>query len=210
MSLRILEYLPFKKITRGSVQPIGKRRSRPELKLFKYVHLGQIKTQMWLANCIRPKLEILFTPSGSSVAEYSIHLQFFYQSLHSFPTILGFYVRWMGRRTSKSAIIPFFMSLDIGTWSSSPSWSGQNHCYWEKCTKSSFQLSLSSRRIICAKFVQFSIGHPPIVHPSMRQSNVFSNWCLWHSMLSPKWYVVFPSYNTLTLLILVLSKIESP
>ena len=122
----------------------------------------------------------------------SIHLRFLYPRLHSFLTILGFYVGCMGPRTTKSAIIPFY---EFGYWDLV--FNSLLHevvkTTLEKCTKSSFQLSPHS--IICAKFLQFSIGNPPFVHLSMRQSsvNVFSNWRIWHLMLSPKWYVVLTS-----------------
>ena len=43
----------------------------------------------------------------------SIHLRFLYVRLHSFLTILGFYVGCMGPRTTKSAIIPFY---EFGYW----------------------------------------------------------------------------------------------
>ena len=67
------------------------------------------------------------------IVEYSIHLKFFAASLHSFPSILGFYVGCMRHRTTESPIIHFY---DFGYWagSSSPSWSGQNH-FWESAQK---------------------------------------------------------------------------
>ena len=113
----------------------------------------------------------------------SIHLRFLYARLHSFLTILGFYVGCMGPRTTKSAIIPFY---EFGYWDLV----FNSFMKWSKPLWKSAQRAVSNCRpsIICAKFLQFSIGNPPFVHLSMRQSsvNVFSNWRIWHLMLSPK------------------------
>ena len=172
------EPLPMFKSANEDLAKNWKFQICPSLQKYKPKYDSQITfTQNW--EYFSPHLE-----ATHSIVEYSIHLEFLSPSRHSFLTILGFYGGCMGHRTTKSAIIPFY---EFGYWEPGLHLLHEPRRF-EKCTKSSFQLSLSSSRIVCAKFVQFSIANPPVVHPTMRQSsvNVFSNWCFWHWKLSPK------------------------
>ena len=125
-----------------------------EGKLFKYVLLGQIQTQIWLANRILPKLEILFTPlTPHNVVLWSIPFIWSFLPrvcIHFHPYLAFTLVVCDTEQPNLPSSI--FMTSDIGP--------GLHLLHdlvkttFGKVHKNSLQLSLL---IVCAKFAQFSI-----------------------------------------------------
>ena len=160
------EPLPMFKSANEDLAKNWKFQICPSLQKYKPKYDSQITfTQNW--EYFSPHLE-----ATHSIVEYSIHLEFLSPSRHSFLTILGFYGGCMGHRTTKSAIILFLWVRILGPGlhllhevSSKPLW---------KVHKKQFPIvGGSKKRIVFAKFVQFSIGscaNCATSHP--RQSSV--------------------------------------